>query len=223
VVYGNASTGFEAPTLGEVRLPAGFNEEVKPQTAVSLEAGVRRGTGRVSFDLSFFRMIVDDEILPATIDNVTVYRNVARAGHTGIEASARARMSSWLTLDGTYAYSRFTLDDFVEFSGNRLPGVPAHAGTVGASVVTPQGLELHGSLTAAGAAFVNSANTEWADAYGVVSASAAYRFRRVRVFGRWDNLGGVRYTNRIQVDDASGFYYYPAPGSNGTVGVEVSW
>jgi outer membrane receptor protein involved in Fe transport len=63
----------------------------------------------------------------------------------------------------------------------------------------------------------------WADAHGVVSAGAAYRFCRVRAFARGDNLGDVRYTNRIQVDDASGFYNYPAPGHNAIVGVEVSW
>lgn len=36
-------------------------------------------------------MVLDDEILPETIDNVTVYRNVAKATHTGIEMSLRAR------------------------------------------------------------------------------------------------------------------------------------
>src|SRR5690606_8592221 len=31
VAYGNVSTGFEAPTLGEVRLPSGLNDSVVPQ------------------------------------------------------------------------------------------------------------------------------------------------------------------------------------------------
>jgi len=223
VVYGNVSTGFEAPTLGEVRLPAGFNDQVRPQKAVSAEAGVRVDAGRLSYDVALYRMVVDDEILPATIDNVTVYRNVARAGHLGLEASARAQVSSWLTLDATYAYARFTLDNSGVFSGNRLPGVPPHTGTFRASIAAARGWDVYAALTAASPAFVNDANSEEAGAYGVVSAGLGHAIGRLRLFARGDNLGNMRYTNRVQVNDASGFFYYPAPGRNASAGVEVRW
>jgi len=83
-LYGSVATGFEVPTLGEVRLPAGFNETVDPQRAVSVEGGVRGQAGRLSYDASLYHMRISDEILPVTIDNVTQYRNVARSGHTGL-------------------------------------------------------------------------------------------------------------------------------------------
>jgi outer membrane receptor protein involved in Fe transport len=223
VVYGNISTGFEAPTLGEVRLPAGFNGDVRPQKATSVEGGVRGAAGRVSYDLAVYRMGVTDEILPETIDNVTVYRNVAKAVHTGVELSARARASRWLSLDATYAYSRFTLDEFGAFSGNRLPGIPPHVGTVRASLTGPGGWGGHAALTAASSTYVNDANSESAAAYGVISGGAGYRVGHVRFFVPGQNLTGTRYTNRVQVNDASGFYYYPAPGRHGNAGVEVRW
>jgi iron complex outermembrane recepter protein len=222
VLYGNVATGFEAPTLGELRLPSGLNADVRPQKAVSTEVGLRGDAGRLSFDAAVYRMVVDDEILPETIDNVTVYRNVARAVHTGLETSLRLRPLRPLTVEGTYAYSRFVLDEFGAFSGNRLPGVPAHAGSVRAAMASGR-WDGHAAVVWAGPTFVSDANTERANAYGVISGGVGYRLGRVRLFARGENLGDVRYTNRVQVNDASGFFYYPAPGRHGSGGAEVRW
>jgi iron complex outermembrane receptor protein len=167
--------------------------------------------------------VVTDEILPQTIDNVTVYRNVAEASHTGFELSVRARARRDLTLEGSYAWSRFILEDFEPFSGNRLPGIPAHLGTARVSYVSPRGFDASGSLVFGDKAYVNDANDEAAGGYAVLSALVGYRRRAVRLFLRGDNLGDVRYTNRVQVNDTSGFYYYPAPGRHASAGVEVRW
>jgi iron complex outermembrane receptor protein len=222
VLYGNVATGFEAPTLGELRLPSGLNTDVRPQKALSTEMGMRGDAGRLSFDAAVYRMVVDDEILPETIGNVTLYRNVAKAVHTGLEASLRLRPLRPLTVEGTYAYSRFVLDEFGVFSGNRLPGVPPHAGSARAAIASGR-WDGHAAVVWAGTTFVSDANAERADAYGVISGSVGYRLGRVRLFARGENLGDVRYTNRVQVNDASGFFYYPAPGRNGSGGVEVRW
>ncbi len=223
VLYANVSTGFEAPTLGEVRLPAGFNDQVRPQTAVSVEGGVRGGVGAVSYDLSLYRMTVNDEILPETVQNVTVYRNVAATTHAGVEASGRVRVVPGLTVATTYSYSRFTLDEFGVFSGNRLPGIPSHTGSVRGDLSVRNRWEGFVALVAASSTFVNDANTESALRYGVVSAGAGYRIGPVRLFVRGENLGNARYTNRVQVNDLSGFYYYPAPGRHAGAGVDVRW
>jgi iron complex outermembrane recepter protein len=223
VAYGNVATGFEAPTLGEVRLPAGFNEAVEPQKAVSVEGGMRGQAGVVSYDVSVYRMRVNDEILPETINNVTVYRNVAQATHSGMEMSARARVLRSLTVEGTYAWSRFILEEFGAFSGNRLPGIPTHMGTLRAAYSSAAGWDGALNLVFAGRAFVNDANNEAAPGYGVVSADAGYRLARSRLFLRLENLGDARYTNRVQVNDNGGFYYYPATGRHLSAGVEVRW
>jgi iron complex outermembrane receptor protein len=148
---------------------------------------------------------------------------VARAVHAGVEASVRASARPWLVLDATYAWSRFILDELGTFSGNRLPGIPPHAGTVRATFSGARGWDGYVALVAASGTFVSDANTESADAYGVLSAGAGHRIGRVRLFVRGENLGDVRYTNRVQVNDASGFYYYPAPGRSGQAGVEIRW
>lgn len=223
VAYGNVGTGFEAPTLGEVRLPAGFNEEVRPQRSMSVEAGLRGDLGRLSFDAALYRMRVDDEILPETVDNVTLFRNVAKATHTGIELSVRTDVGRALALEGTYAYSRFVLDDFGVFSGHRLPGVPAHAGTVSATYRVTRGWDANFNVIVAGPTWVNDVNAEEAAGYAVLAGSLGYRVGGARLFLRGENLGDVTYTNRPQVNDAGGFFYYPAPGRHATVGVEYGW
>lgn len=130
-------------------------------------------------------MRVTDEILPETVDNVTVYRNVAAADHTGLEASARWRAAPWLTIDASYAWSRFVLSEFGAVSGNRLPGVPAHAGTLRASLAGAGAWDALAALVAAGATWVNDANSEAAGAYGVLSAGAGYRLGRCGSSPAW--------------------------------------
>jgi iron complex outermembrane receptor protein len=223
VAYGNIAAGFEAPTLGEIRLPGGFNETVEPQSSRSVEGGLRGQSGRLSYDVAVYHMRIDDAILPETVNNVTLFRNVARASHTGLELSARVRPTTALAVDGAYAYSRFTLGDFGAFTGNRVPGTPAHAGSVRASYTGGRGWDAAVSLVTAGRAYVSDANTETAGAYAVVSATGGYRLGRARAFVRGENLGDVRYTNRVQVNDSGGFFYYPAPGRHASAGIEVRW
>ena len=222
-LYGNVSTGFEAPTLGEIRLPAGFNGDVDPQQAVNVEGGVRGNAGIFSYDLGVYRMLVTDEILPITVDNVTQFFNVAETSHTGIELSVRARPAPFVQLDGTYAYSRFVLEEFDELSGNRLPGIPANQGTIGAALGPFGSLDLAANVTSAGETFVNDVNSEAANAYAVISLLGRYQVGRARFFLRGDNLTDEVYTNRPQVNDSGGFYYFPSPGRNANAGMEVNW
>ena len=222
-VYGNFSTGFEAPTLGEIRLPAGFNGQVDPQKAVNVEGGLRGTYGLISYDIGVYRMQVTDEILPVTIDDVTLFFNVAETSHTGVELSVRARPTALVQLDGTYAYSRFILEEFDDLSGNRLPGIPTNQGTVGVSVGPFGAFDVSGNLTFASETFVNDANDEAANAYAVVSLLGRYRLGDASVFVRGDNLTDQNYTNRVQVNDSGGFYYFPSPGRNVSAGIEVGW
>ena len=96
-------------------------------------------------------------------------------------------------------------------------------GSVRASYVPGSGWDGSASLVVAGKTYVNDANSEAASGYAVVAASLGYRAGPVRVFIRGENLSDARYTNRPQVNDASGFFYYPAPGRHASAGVEVGW
>ena len=222
-LYGNVSRGFEAPTLGEIRLPAGFNGTVGAQKAINVEGGVRGTHGLFSYDLGVYRMHVTDEILPITIDDATLFFNVAETSHTGVEVSVRTRPSPLVQLDATYGYSRFILEEFDALSGNRLPGVPVNHGRIGTAIGPFGGFDLAGDLTFASETFVNDANAEAASGYAVVSILGRHRVGFARFFVRVDNLTDAKYTNRPQVNDAGGFYYFPSPGRNASAGLEVDW
>lgn len=221
-VYGAFATGFEVPTLGEVRLPAGFNADVRPQRATNVEGGVRGRAGLLDFDVSAYWMPIRDEILPVTVNEVTVYRNIARTSHTGIEAVVESRLGAHWQIHGGYAWSRFVLEELGAFSGNRLPGIPSHAGTV-RGVFTGGPWDAALGLTLATETWVNDANDEAAEGYAVLSGSAGRQIGRVRIFVRADNLTDTRYTNRVQVNDSGGFFYYPATGRNASAGLQVEW
>ena len=189
-VYGNVSTGFEAPTLGEIRLPAGFNGDVDPQKAINIKGGIRGTAGLFSYDLGVYRMQVTDEILPITIDDATLFFNVAETSHTGIELSARTRPAPWLQLDGTYAYSRFILEEFDELSGNHLPGIPTNQGRVGVAIGPIRGLD--GGRTFAPPRRVNAHPSD-ADVAGEQPATVVLRSSE-EVYVVWRSMQGQQGT-----------------------------
>ena len=193
------------------------------KTAINVEGGVRGTAGLLSYDLGIYRMHVTDEILPITIDDATLFFNVAETSHTGIELSLRARPTARLQLNGTYAYSRFILEEFDELSGNLLPGIPTNQGRLGAIVGPFGNFDFGADVTFASETFVNDANDQAANAYAVIALLGRYRVGVARFFIRGDNLTDETYTNRPQVNDSGGFYYFPAPGRNVSAGLEVDW
>lgn len=70
---------------------------------------------------------------------------------------------------------------------------------------------------------MNDANDEAAPRYSVVSLSGRYRVGQVELFARLENATDEPYTNRVQVNDSGGFYYYPSPGRRGSVGLRLRW
>jgi outer membrane cobalamin receptor len=67
-LYANISNSFETPTTTELNRPdlaGGFNQNVEPQIAHSLEVGVRGNLSeRQRYEIAVFNIDVDDELIP---------------------------------------------------------------------------------------------------------------------------------------------------------------
>ena len=141
--YVSVARGFEPPTFTELRTtdPAQpFNAELDPQFLVNYEVGYKTVfRDRMFLDLALFRTDIEGEFIPTSIGGTTVFENAGDSRHVGFEAGVRAFVTDWADVVGSYTWSDFTLDQFtsqvvqpdgtrqeVDFSGNRLAGVPVH-------------------------------------------------------------------------------------------------
>lgn len=235
--YANVSSSFESPTTTElVNRPTGaggFNPELSPQTAVTVEGGVR-GTvaGVLSYSVAAFRATVDDALIPfevATDPGRTFFRNAGSAIHRGIEAEASVRPVRALAARFAYTYSNHTFDAFATddavLDGNRIPGIPGHELYASVRVDVPGGFWLASDNTYRSSLFADDANTAEIDGYWNVALRGGWDRAvggwRVAPFAGVSNLLDERYVGSVVVNASFGRYYEPSPPRNGYVGVEI--
>jgi iron complex outermembrane recepter protein len=159
-VFANVASAFQTPTTtelinappapGQPCCPAGFNPELEPQRARSLETGVRADLGpRLYGTATAYTMAVRDMLIPfqvPTVEGRDFFRNAGRTRHRGVELSAGARAHATVLLEAAYTLMdvRFVAGAAPAHEGNRVPGVPAQrihiAGTwsPGRSVVSAE-------------------------------------------------------------------------------------
>ena len=134
-VYANMATAFETPTVTELTNQdngaAGLNTVLEPQRTRTIELGMHGVVaGRVQVDLSGFRAIVREELVPFDVPNAPgrrAFRNAGQTSRAGIEGSARASLP-FGDAGTAYTWSRFRFDSYavgaVSYAGKPIPGVP---------------------------------------------------------------------------------------------------
>ena len=143
-VYAALNHGFTIPSLSETQTPLGLiNRDIKPERAWSYESGLRFGLFKNAtyIDLAFYYMIVSDLIVPKRVEeDFYVGMNAGSSLHRGIEFALQQSLFGNKTsnenspfsaiVNLSYSLNKFNFLDFVEdendFSGNKLPGMPAH-------------------------------------------------------------------------------------------------
>jgi outer membrane receptor protein involved in Fe transport len=168
-VYFSYAKGFRLPNIDEAFGFFGFNEGLDPERSNSYEIGVKMRREEIHFDLTFYRLDVDDEILfnheidadfgmfgiganPRSV-------NIDRVRHQGIEVSTRIFPLEWLEIYGSYTYedNEIRKDSFSlgpgelrpSLKGERLPLTPEHRGNFGVNATLPCSVELgfNGNIT----------------------------------------------------------------------------
>lgn len=236
----NVGTSFQTPTTtelinrppgaGETCCPGGFDPELDPQRARSIEAGMRLNQAGLALELAAYTMSVDDAIVPfqvAEVEDRNFFRNAARTRHRGIEAGATAQRGD-TRARLAYTWSRFIFidDGFAaqDFEGNRVPGAPEHRLAIRIQqVFGPVTAELGGDHR--GAYFVDDANTIENDGATTLDVRAYGRARlgqmAVEPFVAIINLGDARYNGSVVANAVGGRYYEPAPGRHLLLGLTL--
>lgn len=137
-LFASLATAFETPTTTELANrpdgAGGFNEDLKPTRALTMEGGVRARLGDAwRMEAALFRNDLKDELVPFEVPSSpgrTFYRNAGESSHQGWEVVTEGRPGSWMWLRVAYThvdarYESYTLGE-VDYAGNRIPGLSPH-------------------------------------------------------------------------------------------------
>ncbi|MBM4387411.1 MAG: TonB-dependent receptor [Deltaproteobacteria bacterium] len=125
-IYGNASRAFRLPTFDELYFDAGFvkgNRNLKPEDAISLEAGIAADLGWLEFRAGYFNLFIANMIV---FTQKSVYyvqaENSDEAHVSGFESSLLLKPLKNLILSAAYTFR----DSESKKTGMELPLMPSH-------------------------------------------------------------------------------------------------
>jgi iron complex outermembrane receptor protein len=200
------------------------NPGMKPQTGYHYEAGVRHAfTDQIETSLTLFWIETRDEIFfnPVTYTN----ENFPKTRRQGIEIGAKVRPLQWLTLWGNYSYIKPTLQEEPN-SGNDIPGVPRHKGSVGADVKVWDGLFINARANFLGSRYFMS---DWAnkvdklDGYYSIDAKLSYNWKGLKAFVGVNNLTNQKFSEFGVVNATGAQFFYPSPERNFIGGISYTF
>jgi iron complex outermembrane receptor protein len=235
-VYGSVASSFETPTTTElVNRPTGgqgFNPELQPQRALSVEAGARARIGPGRVHVAAYRMRIRDALIPFEVPTEpgrTFFRNAGSAVHRGLELDAWLALGAgfgarvgWTWVDARF--DRFATADG-DYAGNRVPGVAPHRVT-GSLSWRGDGARLELAGRWVDAVPVTDANEARAPSYALLdlrgsSPPLQLGGTSLELFGGIDNLLDADYVASVVVNAFGGRYYEPGPGRAAYLGVRV--
>jgi iron complex outermembrane receptor protein len=243
VPYVNVSTSFETPTTTElVNQPngaGGFNDQLKPQRAVTYEVGARgRPTARVTYSVALFLGRVSDAIVQQEeVGGRAFFVNAGKTHNDGAEVGLSVTPIDGLTLSGAYTYARYRFADYKVVSGtevdtldgNRLPGVPEHYWRLGLRTALPRGLYLDADHTISTSVVADDANTIFADAWGAGVTNARLGWSgdvgavNLAPFLGVNNLWDRQYIGSVTLNGVGGRVIEPAPRRVIYAGLEIGY
>ncbi len=232
----NVATNFETPTFTEFANPdgGGFDPDVEPQRARSIEVGIRRESQHLSWEASAYATRVRDELSPYQIEGQgdrTFYTNAGRTARDGLELAVEWHAAPQWTLSGAYSLSDFRFREFedvegVRHDGNRLPGLPREQLFLEADWRQgPFFFTVDALYT--GARYVNDANDERVGGQTTLNLRAGRHWQdgnaHVEAFVAANNLLDADSVDNIRINANQGRYYEPAPGLTLMAGMRMTF
>ena len=242
-LYGSISSAFETPTFTELANPSGaggFNPALSPQQALNQEMGLRGTLGTdLRYDLTLFRVRVEDEITPFERDGRTFFDNAAKTRREGLEMSLQHATTDTLTTSVAWTWAQYRFERFFDqqqnqdVRGNRLPGLPRHIVFAEAAWRPAHQWFVIADVRYASAVFAENTNDTRVGSHTVVNTRLGKRWdagrRHLELHVGINNLLDRQYFSNIRINansdrplDQRG-YFEPAPERTLYAGVTVGW
>lgn len=249
-LYSNISTAFQTPSaneLGNTPSGGGFNTELRPETLLGMETGVRLFFSRLSIEATGFIFTTHNQIIPyqvSTNSEVTYYRNAGATRNAGAELSLLFQPVEGLRVRMQYTYMHYVFTDYqrqddngtVQLQGKTVPGVPSHQAFAGINYDHPNGLSAELNAQWVGSYYANDDNgspdgkPDVQDlfrnpSYVVLDTRVGYKIAwtswALSLFGGINNLFDLTYNASIIPNAAGNRFFEPAPGRTVYAGIEI--
>ncbi len=200
------------------------NPAMKPQTGYHYEAGIRHAfTDQIEANLTLFWIDLHNEIFynPFTFSN----ENYPRTRRQGIEVGAKGKPFPWLLVWGNYSYIRPILRGD-SFSGNDMPGVPRHKGSIGTEVDFGRGFQLSTKANIVGSRYFFgdwNNEVERLAGYYTVDAKLSYAWKGLKTFVGVNNLFNRKYAEFAAISSSLTEYFYASPERNFIGGISYTF
>lgn len=201
-----------------------INSAMKPQTGYHYEAGGRYVfNDRVEGNLTLFWMDLRDEIFfnPLTFSN----ENQSKTRRQGMEVGLKTKPLSWFHVWGNYGYVRPTLRGG-GFSGNDIPGVSRHKGSIGTDIHVGKGFLFNARTNFVGPRrFISDWGNQVGrlDGYYTLDAKLSYSWKGLKAFVGVNNITNYKYAEYGVLNFAGLPFYYPSPERNFFGGISYTF
>lgn len=236
--YANLSTSFQVPTTVELRPPdepAGFNSQLEPERAMSVEIGIKGSLDqRWFYDVAIFHIRIKDVIVPFDdLPGATFARNAAEVYRRGGEIALSGLLAPGLSVRAAYTYADYRYHDYDspvgfptgEADGKREPNVPLHHASAELRWEHESGLFSVMSLRHFSDIEVDDLNRNESPGATLSNARFGFDWRRgdvlVRPFVGIQNWSGVEYNGALRPNGGFSRFYEPAPESQVYGGLEI--
>ncbi len=230
--FGSISKGFSPPSLAEVRPSTEvFNGDLEAEDGINYEVGVRGSGKNIRFDVTVYDFNLKNTIvLQRVADGAEYFINAGSTDQKGIEVTFSIKPLPNLKVWSSVNYNHYRFENYVkdnvDYSGNKLTGVPPSIANIGTDIDFRKGWYVYLTGTYTDHIPLNDANSEFADDYIQVNVRAGRRFNltermELEVFGGVNNIFDQRYSLGNDLNAFGGRYYNAAPGINFFGGIKL--
>jgi iron complex outermembrane recepter protein len=234
--YANVASAFETPTTTELAKDpdggSGFNSNLKSQSSVSYEIGLKRSSLEgPELDLALFIIRSHDELISYEVSGSTFYKNSGQSRRVGLEAGISHHLMKSLKAALSYTFSNFKFTEFddsgVDQSGHLIPGIPEHRISFILNTFSKSGWFARSELQHVSAFFVDNGNTVKNSDYTTSRISFGYKKKMDKFIGSaylgLNNLFDEKYNANTRINASGNRYFEPAPPFNVFGGVSFSY
>lgn len=238
-LFATVSRGFSPPTVAELLPSTGvISTDLEAEEGWNYEMTAR-------YHLFHNKLLLEATGFYFRLDNALVQRrdaagadffvNAGNVKQKGLEVYASylamatpGAFIDHLTITGGYTYNHFRYGSFIkgtdDFSGKKVPSVPAGAFSLWADVQMKKGFYLNANYYTASKIFLNDANTAAASAYHLLGCRIGWKKTgtqkiRYSIYAGADNLLDEVYSLGNDINAAGGRYYNAAPARNYYAGI----
>jgi len=201
-VFANLTRSVEPPNFSSMSPTNTGFAPVKAQKAWTGEVGARGHHGPFTYDLTFYRAQLKDEMLQYAVTSSipAATFNADKTVHQGIEAALDWAPAKHWRVRQTWTYSDFRFQGDVQFGDNRLPIVPKNFYRSEIRYDDPRGWFVAPSVEwSATDQWIDYKNTQKAPGYAILNLNAGWKVTpAVSFFVDARNLADKAYVSNTQ-------------------------